>query len=492
MSSQFAIDPALSTSAPAASTGDVVDGTGGPSSPGKAGGDKAQQQQQQQSPGYYSIFASPPPLPGWGPFPSPIFAPGAAMPMPVYMAPPPHQWHDIAQPQATGGGEGKAVSPHYHNPSTASVSTPTALPAYHAVPAAVPAPNTTPPAPIVKSGEVSQPQTQFVKPVSAQQVPARPRRSDPPPLNPAAAASPHYQNPGGFGGIYTPPAHLSSTSSSNNASANGTSSAPSSSHYTHKPGDTTLSPSSPSAGGMGELGRPFACGTAGCGAAFDRKSDCERHRRTHIKGAAGARPFRCGRAGCEAAFDRKDALMRHERNERTHLVRQTQPGRVKRPTRSSKSDPNNPSASGLSTIDDPPPRRTSTRKRKTIGPNVFPSSSDSELDPDSDGPSKRTRTNHDQGDEDAEVGMDELVNHGQLVIDPQLHGLGPGGRVQDEDYEIGAGGVGVGDVMGVDGGLGVGGGLGTTEEAEAMQAVEAIQAALQQIEADADAEKSGS
>lgn len=173
--------------------------------------------------------------------------------------------------------------------------------------------------------------------------------------------------------------------------------------------------------------------------------------------------------------------------------------RVKRPTRTSKPDPTDPSASTSSTIDDPPPRRTSTRKRKTIGPNVFPSSSDSELEPDSDGPSKRPRTHRIHGHEDAEEsGLGELVGmpdeHGQLVIDPQLHGLGPSDRVQDEDYE--SIGVGVGDAMGVDGGLGVGvgvgAGLGTSDEAEAMQAVEAIQAALQQIEADADAVKGAS
>ncbi|KAB5590493.1 Serine/threonine-protein kinase [Ceratobasidium theobromae] len=148
------------------------------------------------------------------------------------------------------------------------------------------------------------------------------RRRSPPPLNPAAAASPHYQNPGGYGGVYTPP---------------------------------IACPPPPPPHPKADL-RPFACGTGGCPAAFDRKSDCERHRRTHAK---GSKPFKCAREGCDAAFDRKDALMRHERNDRTHLVRQTQPRKRRA---------------------DAEPRR-STRRRKTAS-YVDPDDSDDDLPPD--------------------------------------------------------------------------------------------------------------
>ncbi|KAF8598591.1 hypothetical protein BDV93DRAFT_526679 [Ceratobasidium sp. AG-I] len=151
--------------------------------------------------------------------------------------------------------------------------------------------------------------------------------------------------------------------------------------------------------------------------------------------------------------------MRHERHERPHSVRQTQPGRVERPTRPPKFDPTNLSASTSATIDYPPPRRTTTRKRTTIGPNIFPSSSDSELAPGSNTPSKRSWTNQNQGEKMGDARMDELVGLGRLVVDLQLRGPGLGGRVQDERYEsvaIRAGGIGDGNAMRMDGGFGAG------------------------------------
>ncbi|KAG8702390.1 hypothetical protein FRC09_004763 [Ceratobasidium sp. 395] len=319
----------------------------------------------------------------------------------------------------------------------------------------------------------------------------RARRPDPPPINPAAAASPHYQNPGGFGGVYAPPSS-SHPNNPNNPSPTTTSTTPSTSTHPHSHYLNPKSPSSPLTT-LTSSGRQFACGQPGCAAAFDRKSDCERHRRTHVKGAAEGRPFRCTRVGCEAAFDRKDALMRHERNERTHLVRQTQPGRIKRPTRSNSKSEFDPSTS------DPllQLRRQSTRKRKSLLPNTVDMYvSDDEGDQDSDededldsglgepGGSKRARIDDlvglaemvggdaglglgdGVGDGGLGLGGVEVESSGQLVIDPQLHGLG--GTVREGD----------------------GAGFESSEVAvETMQAVEAIQAALQQIEADADAEK---
>ncbi|KAG8790075.1 hypothetical protein FRC12_012820 [Ceratobasidium sp. 428] len=317
----------------------------------------------------------------------------------------------------------------------------------------------------------------------------RARRPDPPPINPAAAASPHYQNPGGFGGVYAPPPSSSHPNNPNNPSPTITSATPSTSTHPHSHYLNPKSPSSPLTT-LTSSGRQFACGQPGCTAAFDRKSDCERHRRTHVKGAAEGRPFRCTRVGCEAAFDRKDALMRHERNERTHLVRQTQPGRIKRPTRSNSKSEFDPSSS------DPllQPRRQSTRKRKSLLPNTVDmyvsdedQDQDSDEDEDLDSSPKRARMDDlvglaeivgadaglglgdgVEGDGGLGLGGVEVETGGQLVIDPQLHGLGETVRGPEGD----------------------GGGFESSEVAvETMQAVEAIQAALQQIEADADAEK---
>ncbi|KAG9076017.1 hypothetical protein FRC06_009763, partial [Ceratobasidium sp. 370] len=410
-------------------------------------------------------------LPGWGPFPGPMFAPpGAVLPMPVYMGPPPH--------------------PHPHPPPPPSGTWPEMTPG--------PVPAQQKPAPAHYPNPVPHSPKDASKPTLA-----RSRRADPPPINPAAASSPHYQNPGGFGGVYTPPTHLPTTptASSSDPNANPDADSPTTSHYTN-----TKSQSTPLTT-LTSSGRQFACGRVGCSAAFDRKSDCERHRRTHVKGAAEARPFRCGRVGCEAAFDRKDALMRHERNERTHLVRQTQPGRVKRPTRSG-------SRSDFDSSSEPPqPRRQSTRKRKSLlpstadmyasdededdededdhlpsvkrsraglgsgtsrtgldvgtsrtGPDIGISAAGMDVGPSTTGPDSTAtdRTGLDTGTRIEDIVVMPESDDASLVIDPRLHGLRA-----DEDYDAPEGGLGV----------------------ETMQAVEAIQAALQQIEADADAEK---
>ncbi|KAG9078714.1 hypothetical protein FS749_009224 [Ceratobasidium sp. UAMH 11750] len=446
MSAQFAIDPALAS--------------GNPTTTAPSNLTKSQQNvppSPPKQPGYYSILPALPPLPGWGPFPGPMFAPpGAVLPMPVYMGPPAHPNPNSPPPPGTWPemtpAPGPVTAPAQPKPATSHYPTP-----------ASPKPAPKPPL-------------------------ARPRRVDPPPINPAAASSPHYQNPGGFGGVYTPPTHHPSNPSSSNPNPNDPNSnqdgTPPTSHYTNTKSHSPLTT-------LTSSGRQFACGQAGCGAAFDRKSDCERHRRTHVKGATEARPFRCGRVGCEAAFDRKDALMRHERNERTHLVRQTQPGRAKRPSRSvSKSD--------LDSGETPQPRRQSTRKRKSLLPStvdMYASDEDDEDEDEDDHPPSIKRTkptlggpsrtpldippppppttatttnlaNAPNSTQDTGTRMEDMVvlpspDGEELVIDPRLHGLGA-----DEDYD-GSEALGV----------------------ETMQAVEAIQAALQQIEADADAEK---
>ncbi|KAG8787120.1 hypothetical protein FRC12_015887 [Ceratobasidium sp. 428] len=400
-------------------------------------------------------------LPGWGPFPGPIFNPPGAV-IPMYMAPPPHlpPQHSSTWPDVSTAAVQSATQPALQKPTTATTNN-----AHY--------PTQTPTSTTPKQ---------------------RARRPDPPPINPAAAASPHYQNPGGFGGVYAPPPSSSHPNNPNNPSPTITSATPSTSTHPHSHYLNPKSPSSPLTT-LTSSGRQFACGQPGCTAAFDRKSDCERHRRTHVKGAAEGRPFRCTRVGCEAAFDRKDALMRHERNERTHLVRQTQPGRIKRPTRSNSKSEFDPSTS------DPllQPRRQSTRKRKSLLPNTVDmyASDDEDQDQDQDSEEdedldsglgepggKRARMDDlvglaemvggdaglglgDGGDGGLGLGGVEVETSGQLVIDPQLHGLG--GTVRADGDE---------------------GGFESSEVAvETMQAVEAIQAALQQIEADADAEK---
>ncbi|KAH7335766.1 hypothetical protein B0J17DRAFT_667697 [Rhizoctonia solani] len=518
MSAPFALDPALAPNA-TSSTDAAPPATAAPSSLTKTPAKETTRPNPNQNPNpsHYSIFPALPPLPGWGPFPGPMFAPPGPMPMPMYMVPGP--WHhDMNQsPMAVG------ISPQTQSPVPASAQTvPTPTPATTTslaqtqLQSQTDLPNQAQTQVSSKSQcqptqtqskshyptERTKPNQVFAQASKADATGAKARRSEPPPINPAATASPHYQNPGGFGGVYTPPSHTPADPGP----------VPTHSHYSHKSLDTP-------SGSSGDLGRPFACGVAGCSAAFDRKSDCERHRRTHAKGAAETRPFKCSRPGCEAAFDRKDALMRHERNERTHLVRQTQPGRIKRPTRI-------PSKSDVHSIPPSPPRRMSTRKRKTVGPDVYLEPSESDFEEDDgeygEGSSKRVRAgdseddNHNNG-----MGMDNQAHGGlgrqsnmslsahsstleshptssnpglsgtpidagiedmvvippdeQLVIDPQLR--------TDGNYDSPLRGDGFGDAQGTF--------TGTDEDfanvgvgVETMQAVEAIQAALQQMEAD--------
>ncbi|KAG8706023.1 hypothetical protein FRC09_002617 [Ceratobasidium sp. 395] len=456
----FAIDPALASN----NNSTTTPATASPANLSKSPTTNPNQNQnappsppKQPNPGYYSILPSLPPLPGWGPFPGPIFNPPGAV-IPMYMAPPPHPH-----------------LPPQHSSTWPDVSTTATQPALQKPT-------------IVTTNTNNNAHYPTQTPTSTTPKP-RARRPDPPPINPAAAASPHYQNPGGFGGVYAPPPS-SSVPNPNNPSPTTASTTPSTSTHPHSHYLNPKSPSSPLTT-LTSSGRQFACGQPGCTAAFDRKSDCERHRRTHVKGAAEGRPFRCTRVGCEAAFDRKDALMRHERNERTHLVRQTQPGRIKRPTRS------NSKSEFDSSTSDPllQPRRQSTRKRKSLLPNTVDmyASDDEDPDPDQDSDDgedldsspKRARMDDLVGlaeivGGDVGLGMGDGVGDGglglggvgveveasgQLVIDPQLHGLG-------------------GSVRGAEGD---GGGFESSEVAvETMQAVEAIQAALQQIEADAE------
>ncbi|CAE6512726.1 unnamed protein product [Rhizoctonia solani] len=449
-----------------------------------------------------------------------MFAPPGPMPapMPMYMVTSP--WHhDMDQPPPMAVGLSPQPQPLV--PATTPTPATTAAPAQTQLQPQVdpPAQTQTPsqhqlrqtqtqsqPLPQPKSHyppERTRPNPAFPQagelPPDQPSVKSRPRHHEPPPVNPAATVSPHYQNPGGFGGVYTPPSHTPADSSPT----------PSHSHYAHKSLDT------PSAS-SGDLGRPFACGVPGCSAAFDRKSDCERHRRTHAKGAAETRPFKCSRPGCEAAFDRKDALMRHERNERTHLVRQTQPGRIKRPTRTPSKHDTNPMPRS--------PRRMSTRKRKIVAPGVYVDPSESDFEDDdgeyAEGNSKRVRAGESEDDDhnggmgmesqghdglgvqtnmslsahsstldptssnpglsgtSIDGGMEDMVvipSDEQLVIDPQLRA--------DENFASPLRTDGFGDAQGTF--------TGTDEDfvtvgvgVETLQAVEAIQAALQQMEAD--------
>ncbi|KAG8761911.1 hypothetical protein FRC11_012321 [Ceratobasidium sp. 423] len=511
MSTQFALDPELASNS-TSSTDAAPPTTAAPSSLTKTPAKEAPAPNHNPNPPYYSILPALPPLPGWGPFPGPMFAPPGTVPMPVYMIPGP--WHHDMNhpPPPMAVGLPPQSQPPVSAPAPASPPVTTAAPAQtqlqsQASPSAQPQSQAVPQSQPQKSQPQPQPQPKShyppdrAKPIPAQPgVKARPRRPEPPPINPAATASPHYQNPGGFGGIYTPPSHPQADPSPT----------PSHSHYAHKSHDT------PSAS-SGDLGRPFACGLTGCSAAFDRKSDCERHRRTHAKGATESRPFRCSRPGCEAAFDRKDALMRHERNERTHLVRQTQPGRLKRPIRV-------PSKIDTNSVPPSPPRRVSTRKRKTVAPGVYLDPSESDFEDDdgefAEGHTKRVKAgdSEEEGHDDG-MGMDNqghaglganmtlsahssrLENHPtssnpglsnasidggmedmvvippdeQLVIDPQLR--------TDGNFDSPLRTNGFDDAQGTFTGtdddfsnVGVG--------VETMQAVEAIQAALQQMEAD--------
>ncbi|CAE6463709.1 unnamed protein product [Rhizoctonia solani] len=509
MSAQFALDPALSSNS-TSSTDATPPATAAPSSLTKTPVKEAATPNHNPNPAHYSIFPALPPLPGWGPFPGPIFAPPGPMPMPMYMVPGP--WHHTMSQPPPMQGLLPQPQPVIPVPDTAPVSAPVPTTSAPTQTQLQPQLN-----PLQQPQGLSQPQpkshyspernkafSQSSKHSTTQSdAKTRSRRLEPPPINPAATASPHYQNPGGFGGVYTPPSHTLADASS----------VPSAhSHYSDKSLDTPSTSTS-------DLGRPFACGISGCSAAFDRKSDCERHRRTHAKGAAESRPFRCSRPGCEAAFDRKDALMRHERNERTHLVRQTQPGRIKRPTRA-------PSKSDVNLAPPSPPRRMSTRKRKNMTPGVYVDPPESDFEDDegeySEGNGKRLRggdsedDNHDDGmgmnahnhiglggqsnmsltthpstlgndptssnpalsGTSIDGGMEDMVvipPDEQLVIDPQLRADGnfdsplrtdgfgdPQGTFTGTDEDFSNVGVGV----------------------ETMQAVEAIQAALQQMEAD--------
>ncbi|EUC55059.1 zinc C2H2 finger protein [Rhizoctonia solani AG-3 Rhs1AP] len=494
MSAPFALDPALSSN----STDATPPTTADPSSLTKAPAKETVRPNHDHNPNpaYYSILPALPPLPGWGPFPGPMFAPPGPMPAPVPMYMVPGPWHhDMSQPPPSMA-VGLSSQPQPPSPTPAPVTATTTAPRLH------PAQTQTPSQPRQTQ---AQPKSHYpperIKPNSAFPQPNdlleqtgvkhRPKRNDPPPINPAATVSPHYQNPGGFGGVYTPPSHAPADLSP----------PPSHSHYSHKSLDT---PSSSS----GDLGRPFSCGMAGCSAAFDRKSDCERHRRTHAKGAADTRPFKCSRPGCEAAFDRKDALMRHERNERTHLVRQTQPGRIKRPTRA----PSKFDAAPRS-----PPRRMSTRKRKSVAPGIYVDPSESDFEDDEgeyvEGNIKRIRAgesedeHHNGGMHDGlggqstmplstlethptcnnpnpgssidDGGMEDMVvipPDEQLVIDPRLRAdANFDSSLRTDGFVVDA----QGDFTGTDedfAHVGVG--------VETLQAVEAIQAALQQMEAD--------
>ncbi|CAE6378347.1 unnamed protein product [Rhizoctonia solani] len=522
MSAPFALDPALAPNS-TSSTDPAPPTTAAPSSLTKAPAKQTARPNPDHNPNpaYYSILPALPPLPGWGPFPGLMFAPSGPMPapMPMYMVPGP--WHHdmnqppppmaVAQPQPSAPASAPApattatpiqtqLQPQANPP--AQTQSPSRLQPQQTQTQAQPAlqPKSHYPPDRTKSN-LAFPQTGELLEAQAG-VKLRPKRAEPPPINPAATASPHYQNPGGFGGVYTPPSQAPADPGPT----------PSHSHYAHKSLDT---PSAPS----GDLGRPFACGLTGCSAAFDRKSDCERHRRTHAKGAAETRPFKCSRPGCEAAFDRKDALMRHERNERTHLVRQTQPGRIKRPARALlKPD--------VSTVPRSPPRRMSTRKRKTVAPGVYLDPSESDFEDDDgeypDGNSKRVRAGESEDEKhnngmgmggrghdglgghpnlslsahpptlenhptsgnsclsstSIDGGMEDMVvipPDEQLVIDPQLRA--------DTNFDSSLRTDGFGDAQGAF--------TGTDEDfahvgvgVETLQAVEAIQAALQQIEAD--------
>ncbi|KAL5632112.1 hypothetical protein ACGC1H_000212 [Rhizoctonia solani] len=522
MSAPFALDPALSSSS-TTSNDAAPPTTADPSSLTKAPAKETVRPNldHNPNPAYYSILPALPPLPGWGPFPGPMFAPPGPIPAPVPMYMVPGPWHhDMSQPPPPMAvGLPPQPQPPVPAPSPTPAPVTAAAPAQSQLlpqvnPAAQPQPRQTQTQ--AQAQHTSQPKSHYpperIKPNAAfpqasdlleaaqPGVKHRPKRNDPPPINPAATTSPHYQNPGGFGGVYTPPSHAPADPSP----------PPAHSHYSHKSPDA---PSTPS----GDLGRPFSCGLAGCSAAFDRKSDCERHRRTHAKGAAETRPFKCSRPGCEAAFDRKDALMRHERNERTHLVRQTQPG-IKRPTRA-------PSKFDAGLASRSPPRRMSTRKRKTVAPGIYVDPSESDFEDDegeyAEGNIKRVRAGESEDEHhNGGMGMEgrghdglggqsnmtlsahssTLENHPtsnpglssssidggledmvvippdeQLVIDPQLRADANFGSSLRTD--------GFGDAQGnftgteedfVNVGVGV----------ETLQAVEAIQAALQQMEAD--------
>ncbi|CAE7096628.1 unnamed protein product [Rhizoctonia solani] len=533
MSTPFALDPALAANS-TSSTEAAPPTTASPSSLTRTPVKEAVRPNptHNPNPAYYSILPALPPLPGWGPFPGPMFAPPAPMPAPVPMYMVPGPWHhDMNQPPPPMAVDPPPQSelpmPTSPNPvPTPALVTTTAAVQTQLQPQATslaqpqtshqnqhqhqpqqteaqvqPQPQPKPHYPSERAKSSSAFSQVGQLPATQPGVKPRSRLLEPPPINPAATTSPHYQNPGGFGGVYTPPSQAPADPSPTLSH----------SHYAHKSLDA---PSSSS----GDLGRPFACGAAGCSAAFDRKSDCERHRRTHTKGAAETRPFKCSRAGCEAAFDRKDALMRHERNERTHLVRQTQPGRIKRPTRA-------PSKLDHNTMSSSPPRRMSTRKRKTVTPGVYLDPSESDFEED-DGEyaegSKRVRAGESEDDNHgggmvmegrAHDGLrgqsnitlsahpSTLENHStpnnpglsstsigggmedmvvippdeQLVIDPQLR--------TDASFVSSLRADGFGDAQGTF--TGSDEDFATVEVgAETLQAVEAIQAALQQMEAD--------
>ncbi|KAF8750948.1 hypothetical protein RHS01_09009 [Rhizoctonia solani] len=466
MSAQFALDPALASNS-TSSTDAAPPATAAPSSLTKTLPKEPTVANHNPNPAHYSIFPALPPLPGWGPFPGPIFAPPGPMPMPVPMYMVPGPWHHVVNqpPPMQVGLPPQQVLPVAAPPTQAPTPVTTGAPVQtHLQPQLNPSTQSRPQG-------LSNPNLSLVLNDTTSTQIALSSRTQQTPFDIPLASKLSATQPGVKARVYTPPSHTSTD----------TTSAPSAhSHYSDKSLDTPTT-------STGDLGRPFACGTSGCSAAFDRKSDCERHRRTHAKGAAESRPFRCSRPGCEAAFDRKDALMRHERNERTHLVRQTQPGRIKRPTRpSSKSDVNPMPPS--------PPRRMSTRKRKNMTPGVYADPSESDFE-DDEGDYSRGTVN-DSGSVKLEPahpsvtlghnpisnstglsgpsidgGMEDLVvipPDEQLVIDPQLRA--------DGNFDPSLRTDGFGDPQEAF--------TGTDEDFANMQAVEALQAALQQIEAE--------
>lgn len=61
----------------------------------------------------------------------------------------------------------------------------------------------------------------------------------------------------------------------------------------------------------GVPGKPFSCAFPDCGYATARRSDLDRHARTHASGMRLPPSFRCRRAGCGIEFRFKHLLKRH-------------------------------------------------------------------------------------------------------------------------------------------------------------------------------------
>ncbi|KAF8749205.1 hypothetical protein RHS01_10266 [Rhizoctonia solani] len=465
MSAQFALDPALASNS-TSSTDAAPPATAAPSSLTKTLPKEPTVANHNPNPAHYSIF---PALPRWGPFPGPIFAPPGPMPMPVPMYMVPGPWHHVVNHPAayaswsstsaspacgrttdTGANPGDNGGPCTNTSSTSTQSI------YSISATGVIQSQSRPHSPQLKSHyppERNKPHSTF--PWLASFLQHNPEsklvQGDPSlPRSTRCYSIPHYQNPGGFGGVYTPPSHTSTD----------TTSAPSAhSHYSDKSLDTPTT-------STGDLGRPFACGTSGCSAAFDRKSDCERHRRTHAKGAARVDPKRADAFG-QANPTWVRALVSIPGCSPEFLI-MLWVRRIKRPTRpSSKSDVNPMPPS--------PPRRMSTRKRKNMTPGVYADPSESDFEDDegdySEGNSKRLRggdsddDNHDDGMEmngQNHIGLGSQSNLNLPSHPRKLRSFASDGRVRRP----------------------AGAFTGTDEDFANMQAVEALQAALQQIEAE--------